>query len=246
MDREAEVIYQICRVCKQRKPLSEFYRDKSKKLGRAGICKECQSAWAEQYHLKHKKQIAERMRQYDLNNKKHKAEYMREYNLKHKERIAKRTRKYHLANKKQIAEQRSDFYLSHKEQIAERVKDYYLNHKEQVAERMKKYRQTENGRLVINCLSQRRRALKAEAEGDGITPEQFQRVVKNQCNKCNLCSRDFCKSRPATVDHIIPLSKGGTHDSSNIQALCQSCNSSKRAKIPLNCILSYLPNKAFS
>lgn len=30
-----------------------------------------------------------------------------------------------------------------------------------------------------------------------------------------------------TVDHIVPLDKGGTNDRENLQTLCRSCNSSK-------------------
>lgn len=32
------------------------------------------------------------------------------------------------------------------------------------------------------------------------------------------------------VDHILAWSKGGTHDETNLQCLCKSCNSSKQAK----------------
>mgnify|MGYP002621032842 FL=1 len=35
---------------------------------------------------------------------------------------------------------------------------------------------------------------------------------------------------PLTVDHIVPLSKGGTNDLANLQVLHRSCNSSKGAK----------------
>ena len=30
-----------------------------------------------------------------------------------------------------------------------------------------------------------------------------------------------------TADHIIPLSRGGTHDVTNMRALCQHCNSAR-------------------
>ena len=40
-----------------------------------------------------------------------------------------------------------------------------------------------------------------------------------------------CGEPSNSVDHIIPLSRGGTNDPSNLQPMCQLCNSKKGAKI---------------
>jgi 5-methylcytosine-specific restriction endonuclease McrA len=41
-----------------------------------------------------------------------------------------------------------------------------------------------------------------------------------------------------TIDHIVPLSRGGTNDTSNLQPLCKSCNSGKGERI-----IDYRPDK---
>lgn len=49
-------------------------------------------------------------------------------------------------------------------------------------------------------------------------------------NENSIC--EFCKSKEKLhMDHILPISKGGKNEISNIQILCQKCNSSKSNKI---------------
>lgn len=253
--RTEEVIYRICSVCKQRKSISEFNKDKTRKLGRAYICKQCNNFKNAKYREDHKEEIAEYHRGYKKTHKEEIAKRGKKYRGAHKEEIEKHDREYRAEHKEEKAEYHKKYYGEHKEKITERVKRYREAHKDEFTEYkrgwikahkqevvgyIRKYNQTEKGRLVTNCRNQRRRARKAEAEGDVVTPKEFQRIVKNQGGKCNLCSRKFIKSRPPTMDHVFPLSRGGPHTSSNIQALCQSCNSSKHAKIMKCFITSWL------
>jgi hypothetical protein len=235
-----EVIYRICRVCKQRKPLSEFYRDKSKKLGRVYICKKCRVIIDKKRYELNREYILDQRKQYCCVHKEQISEQAKLYYLKHKERITVRKRKYSQTHREQIRAYKQKYNLEHKEeiteqrrkrkkQIAEYARKYDLNNKEQKVERDKRYRQTERGSFLKRQTNRRRRA-RARASKTDLTPEQWHRILKNQGYKCNLCHKKFTKDRSATVDHIFPLSKGGDFMSSNVQALCLSCNCSNNDK----------------
>lgn len=50
--------------------------------------------------------------------------------------------------------------------------------------------------------------------------------LKSWFSKCAYCNQKEAK----TIDHIIPLSRGGTNDIENMIPVCVSCNSKKGAK----------------
>ncbi|MBI4781364.1 MAG: HNH endonuclease [Oscillatoriophycideae cyanobacterium NC_groundwater_1537_Pr4_S-0.65um_50_18] len=60
-----------------------------------------------------------------------------------------------------------------------------------------------------------------------IPPEVRKYVLERDGSQCKSCG---CHAAEAelTIDHIIPLAKGGTDDISNFQTLCRSCNSRKK------------------
>jgi len=72
----------------------------------------------------------------------------------------------------------------------------------------------------------RRRAREVGAEGH-YTADEWIEIKNKQNNKCNICGEE----KKLTVDHIVPLSKGGSNYKENIQGLCLSCNSRKWVKI---------------
>lgn len=75
----------------------------------------------------------------------------------------------------------------------------------------------------------RYRARIGQAEGD-FTDADFLCILESQGWKCFYCSTDI-SSKP-TIDHYIPLKRGGSNWSVNIVAACMSCNTRKRNRMP--------------
>lgn len=73
------------------------------------------------------------------------------------------------------------------------------------------------------------RARKAQVEGD-FTDADFIRIIEGQSRKCFYCSTDI--SLKPTIDHYIPLLRGGSNWAVNIVAACKPCNTSKRNRMP--------------
>jgi 5-methylcytosine-specific restriction endonuclease McrA len=66
-----------------------------------------------------------------------------------------------------------------------------------------------------------------------VSAAEWSAIKKKQRNRCGMCDVK-CK---LTMDHIIPLARGGSNFAFNIQGLCGSCNYGKRAKL-LTCEVS--------
>ncbi len=59
-------------------------------------------------------------------------------------------------------------------------------------------------------------------------PKEVRTYVFQRDNfQCKSCGKTTHESE-LTIDHIIPLAKGGTNDISNLQTLCLSCNVKKK------------------
>ena len=49
---------------------------------------------------------------------------------------------------------------------------------------------------------------------------------------CYYCSKSF-KPKELTMDHIVPLARGGRSTKDNLVACCKECNSKKKTLLPL-------------
>ena len=55
---------------------------------------------------------------------------------------------------------------------------------------------------------------------------------KRACNKCFYCKKDT-PARKLTMDHVVPLARGGLSIKSNLVPCCKSCNNLKKNLLPL-------------
>ncbi len=125
----------------------------------------------------------------------------------------------------------------------EKDKSQHSKHKEKRNEQSARYRRENKERLkeyqrqwVSNNLeyfryhNAKRRTL-LTAAGDAYTKADVLNLLQKQKNCCAACKMKLAAK--FDVDHVVPLSKGGLNDKSNIQILCIHCNRSKNAKDPI-------------
>ena len=198
-----------CTKCNITKTISEFYKQSNSPTGSKPQCKNCEK------------------------------KYIKEYYQKNKDEMINYGKKHYADNKELRKEKAKHYYQENKENIDKKYKKYYQKNKDEIACRTKKYQQSERGKLVyVNNTHKRRMILKCVS--DGTLPDliqtpltlELQEILNLQNNKCFYCQ---CKISHVVgnihLDHIIQVSKGGTHSLDNIQWLCATCNLSKHNKI---------------
>lgn len=112
-----------------------------------------------------------------------------------------------------------------REKIAKSQRDYRISNPE--ARRVAQRRWRQNNKSSV-CDAQRRyRKRKLGAKGSHTLLEANQ-LLEHQGGVCANCG----SGQNMELDHIVPLSKGGGDDISNLQWLCRSCNRGKSSLMP--------------
>lgn len=160
----------------------------------------------------------------------------REYNRTHKrpnpEKRAEYNRKYLRAyfadpvNKEKKAEYDRAYREVNKEKINERIAKWHAKNPHKAKEY--RIRLTPN-RDARRAIKYRYLARKRNAQGSHSTAD-IKRQYEAQKGRCYYCQAKVGDNYH--VDHVIPLSRGGSNGPENIVVACVSCNTSKRDKLP--------------
>lgn len=89
-------------------------------------------------------------------------------------------------------------------------------------------------RAYYALAARKRKALKMNAPGRGVTAQDWAEILELFGGKCA-----YCLTADATsMDHVVPITRGGAHDPENIVPACKSCNCSKNNKSLLRFVAS--------
>lgn len=72
------------------------------------------------------------------------------------------------------------------------------------------------------------RARRYAAIDGSVTTEFIQALYRQE--QCCYCNKEIPRE-DRTIDHIVPISRGGKHSTNNLAMCCGSCNSSKRNRL---------------
>jgi len=124
------------------------------------------------------------------------------------------------------------FLVCKKSYASPRGRNYYSDRKIFDYEKIKHLFECAEKAIDIKDSEQyRRRQVRKE-----VTDSLRFDVFKRDSFRCRICGAGADCGVKLHVDHIKPVSKGGTSDSDNLQTLCQTCNAGKRDKFDDNVI----------
>jgi 5-methylcytosine-specific restriction endonuclease McrA len=110
-----------------------------------------------------------------------------------------------------------------KEERARKERKRRLDHKDRINATLRKQRMGDRLRPLVNAASNNSYHKRRTTIKDGITTKELIVWRAEQHPFCAYCG----KEGKTTLDHITPLSKGGTHTIDNLVLACSTCNGSK-------------------
>lgn len=146
-----------------------------------------------------------------------------------KNEIKANVKKYRVLNIEKVALTKAENYKKNADSIKLKVSVYAKNHVDDIKKYSSIWR-TEN-REVVRVHNQNYRIKKRE-NGGVLSKELPARLLRLQKGKCACCAQPLGNNYH--LDHIMPLTLGGTNTDDNIQLLRARCNMQKHAKHPID------------
>lgn len=189
-----------------------------------GRCSRCDRAWREA----HREELAARHRMWREAHREERAVYNRKWNEANREHNREVRRLYAETHRAQITANHRAWYLAH-----DRRRAYYRIYCETHREKQRAYAESrrkagirfkvdpQKGRMY-----QHARYARKIGNGGVYTKAEWRILCEHLGTACLCCGTNDGLS----VDHVVPLSRGGTNAIDNLQPLCCGCNRRKGTK----------------
>lgn len=145
------------------------------------------------------------------------------------------TRAHYLANKKKIDAKNTAWAKANPEARNKHASNWRARNPEIVKAQKNRWRQANPEKIAeqrkawnksnpekARLYTAIRRARKKSNGVFKVTPEDVSKLLTQGCA--------YCPSPATTVDHVVPLAKGGSHSIGNLVGSCLDCNLSKGSK----------------
>lgn len=115
-----------------------------------------------------------------------------------------------------------------KEKKKAQVKKSMIKNMEHHKRKRKEYLKTDDGINAQRKAGQVTRCKSKNAYIEHVDPLE---LYQSQNGVCYMCLDQF-DFKDMEMDHLIPISKGGKHEASNVKMSCSKCNKRKGVKLP--------------
>jgi 5-methylcytosine-specific restriction endonuclease McrA len=222
-------ITKVCSKCGVEKPVTDFYKKKSGKFGVEGCCKECTKAAVKAYRLTPEGKANKKAWDQSDKAKASAKEYWQSPAGKAALKRFRQSPKYKELKARHKKTQRyRDTLLAYKRSDKSKAQDKAYKEtpagKESSLKAQKKHSKTEKRKAsAARCATKRRTQIEILST---LTADEWIGIKESFKQRCVYCG----EKKHLTMDHIIPVSKGGFHIKGNIVPACRSCNSRKNNK----------------
>jgi len=189
-----------CTKCETEKSVDAFYLNRGKYMVR---CRECVAISRKDYYIKNKPEIAAKRAIYQAAHRKEQYAHTKAWRKRNAEKVKESGRRQYAQNPEHHRKVKAAWAMANVEKIKDFQEKYRLNHLPKMAEKSHKRRAKER----LNGIYQ-------------VSEKELIKLYSSPCIACGTTER-------VTIDHIIPIARGGAHSIGNLQPLCLKCNASK-------------------
>lgn len=198
-----------CTKCGIEQNLDQFYPRSDRPGKFRAHCKTCLSEKAAHYYQENKDEINV---------------HIAKYRSANGERLKQAAKRYQLAHKDKYYQNLRRWEDNNRERSNAKRRRYYRNHSE-----LERYRRRKFGKLHPEKSQEYHGLRRARKQNNPHERLSYKKIWKRDKGICYLCGQSV-EQGDVHFDHVVPLSRGGSHTMDNVRVTHKTCNLRKNNK----------------